>query len=75
MQQNEKTIRIVGVSRGNEFSPNHVGHDAAIFGKTADELRKRGCEVTLFPEKEFVDRHIQADFILIWRVISRPLSA
>ena len=63
MQQNEKTIRIVGVSRGNEFSLNHVGHDAAIFGKTADELRKRGCEVTLFPEKEFVDRYIQADFI------------
>lgn len=63
MQKNGKKIRVVGVSRGNEFSPNHVGNDAAIFRETAEELAKRGCEVTLFPEKEFVAQHIQADFI------------
>lgn len=63
MQGNGKKIRVVGVSRGNEFSPNHVGNDAAIFKGTAEELERKGCEVALFPEKEFVTRHIQADFI------------
>lgn len=63
MQQKEEKIRVVGVSRGNEFSPNHIGNDAAIFKGAADELAKRGCEVTVFPEKEFVAEHIQADFI------------
>ena len=63
MQQNEGKIRVVGVSRGNEFSPNHIGNDAAIFQGAAGELVKRGCEVTVFPEREFVAGHIQADFI------------
>ena len=26
-------ISIIGVSRGNEYSPNHVDNDAAIFNK------------------------------------------
>lgn len=63
MQQNGEKIRVVGVSRGNEFSPNHIGNDAAIFNSTANELAKKGCEVTVFPEKEFVTECIQADFI------------
>lgn len=63
MQQNGEKIRVVGVSRGNEFSPNHIGNDAAIFNGAANELAKRGCEVTVFPEKEFVAECIQADFI------------
>ena len=63
MQQNEGKIRVVGVSRGNEFSPNHIGNDAAIFQGAANELAKRGCEVTVFPEREFVAKHVQADFI------------
>lgn len=63
MQGRGEKIRIVGVSRGNEFSPNHVGNDAAIFRLTAEALEKKGCEVTLFPEKEFVARQIQSDFI------------
>lgn len=63
MQENIKKIVAVGVSRGNEFSPNHVGNDAAIFRGTAEELEKIGCEVVLFPEKEFVTRDIKADFI------------
>lgn len=29
---------IIGISRGNEYSPNHVDNDAAIFNKVADEL-------------------------------------
>lgn len=59
----DKKIRVVGVSRGNEFSPNHVGNDAAIFRITAENLEKKGCEVVLYPEKEFVEQGIEADFI------------
>lgn len=59
----EKEIRVVGVSRGNEFSPNHVGNDAAIFRIAAENLEKRGCKVILYPEKEFVEKHIEADIV------------
>lgn len=59
----DKKIRVVGVSRGNEYSPNHVGNDAAIFRITAESLEKKGCEVILYPEKEFVKQGIEADFI------------
>ena len=32
----EKEIRVIGVSRGNEYSPNHVGNDVAIFRIVAE---------------------------------------
>ena len=35
-------ISIIGVSRGNEYSPNHVDNDAAIFYKVTEELRRGG---------------------------------
>ena len=42
-------ISIIGVSRGNEYSPNHVDNDAAIFYKVTEELRRLGCEVKVQP--------------------------
>ncbi len=56
-------LSIVGVSRGNEYSPNHVGNDAAIFNKVVNELCVRGCRVKVYAEKEFVIRGIKSDFI------------
>lgn len=56
-------IRILGVSRGNEYSPNHVGNDAAIFNGVAEKLKEKGIEVTVCPEREFVDKKLEADFI------------
>ncbi len=56
-------LSIVGVSRGNEYSPNHVGNDAAIFNKVADELRARGCRVEVYAERDFVARGIEAEII------------
>lgn len=41
-------IKIAGVMRAGAYSPNHIGNDAAIFNIAADQLRKRGCEVTIF---------------------------
>lgn len=56
-------LSIVGVSRGSEYSPNHIGNDAAIFNKVAEALRKLGCEVEICTEKEFVARGMEADVI------------
>lgn len=46
-------IKIAGVMRAGAYSPNHIGNDAAIFNATADELRKRGCEVNIYSEEQF----------------------
>lgn len=62
LEKGEK-IRLLGVSRGNEYSPNHVGNDAAIFQGTAHELEKKGFDVVICPEKQFVEENLEADII------------
>lgn len=57
-------IRIAGVLRAGVFSPNHIGNDAAIFHAAADELRRRGCEVTVYSEEQFRMADIDEDTIL-----------
>ena len=37
-------MTIAGIRRGNQFSPNHIGNDAAIFSLTAEHLGKLGCK-------------------------------
>ena len=61
--QEENKITVVGVSRGNEFSPNHVGNDAAIFGIVCEELEKKGVEVSVYTEKDFVEQHVEAGYV------------
>ncbi len=51
-------MHIVGVSRGCEYSPNHVGNDAAIFNKVVERLQELGCQVDVYSEKEFVEKEI-----------------
>lgn len=50
--------------RAGAYSPNHIGNDAAIFNATADELRKRGCEVTIYSEEQFQNNEIHEGVIL-----------
>lgn len=57
-------IKIAGVMRAGAYSPNHIGNDAAIFNAAADQLRKRGCEVTLYSERQFQDTDIEESIIL-----------
>lgn len=45
-------IKIAGIMRAGAYSPNHIGNDAAIFNVTADQLRKRGCEVKIYSEEQ-----------------------
>ena len=56
-------INIIGVSRGSEYSPNHVGNDAAIFNKVVEELRRLGCKVHACTEKEYVASDVEGDVI------------
>lgn len=51
-------IQIAGVMRAGAFSPNHIGNDTAIFNLTAEELRKRGCQVKVYSEEEFLHADI-----------------
>ncbi len=59
----EDKIKIVGISRGDEFSPNHVGNDAAIFRLTVEELEKSGFIVEVYTEKLFLESRIKPDFV------------
>lgn len=56
-------IKIIGISRGSEYSPNHVDNDAAIFYKVVEVLREWGCRVETYTEKEFVNRKIEGEII------------
>ncbi|MBQ8774032.1 MAG: hypothetical protein IJZ17_06145 [Muribaculaceae bacterium] len=55
-------IKIAAIMRARIFSPNHIANDAAILNATADQLRKRGYEVNVYAEEQFiagaVDEHI-----------------
>jgi len=55
----EKTI--AGIRRGNQFSPNHIGNDAAIFSLTAEHLRKKGYRVNEYTESDLLTKDITED--------------
>ncbi|MEG0949816.1 MAG: hypothetical protein RR212_03435 [Bacteroidales bacterium] len=58
-----KGYRIAGVTRSNQYSPNHIGNDAAIFNETLRHLREAGCEVTVYDETEFIAADIKESFV------------
>lgn len=45
-------MKVIGISRGSQYSPNHVGNDAAIFRKVMERLCHLGCEVDVYSETE-----------------------
>ena len=49
------STRIIGISRGSQYSPNHIGNDAAIFNQVTEELRTMGHTVETYTEKEFTE--------------------
>lgn len=50
--------------RAGAYSPNHIGNDAAIFNATAEQLRKRGCEVNIYSEEQFIADGVKENIIL-----------
>ena len=57
-------ITIAGILRAGAYSPNHIGNDTAIFNGTADELRKRGCQVNIYTEEQFNREGVSENIIL-----------
>ena len=57
-------IRIAAILRAGVFSPNHIANDAAILHAAADELRRRGCQVNVYSESDFLTADIDEDIIL-----------
>ncbi len=47
-------MKLIGILRGAEFSPNMTDSDAAILQAVATELRQRGHEVETMSEQDFV---------------------
>lgn len=66
---------LAGIRRGNQFSPNHVGNDAAIFSLTAEYLRKMGCIVNEYIESDLLLKklEVQAIFNMVrdWQSIHK----
>lgn len=56
--------KIAGVMRAGAYSPNHIGNDAAIFNLTAEQLRKRGCEVRVYSEEQLGAGAVNEDIIV-----------
>ena len=57
-------IKIAGVMRSGAFSPNHIGNDAIIFNLVAEQLRKRGCEISVFSEEQFASSDVTEHTII-----------
>jgi NDP-sugar pyrophosphorylase family protein len=56
-------IKIAGIRRCNQYSPNHIGNDAAIFDLTVEYLKTKNCELVEYSEPEFQLANIDADVI------------
>ena len=50
-------MKLIGILRGSEFSPNMTDSDAAILQAVATELRRRGHEVETMSEQDFVSAY------------------
>ncbi len=54
---------IVGVVRADQFSPNHIGNDAAIFQATVEALNHLGCHVKVMTEREFAEATVNESLV------------
>lgn len=57
-------IKIAAIMRAGAYSPNHIGNDAAILNAVTDQLRKRGCEVNIYSEEQFINGSVKEDVIV-----------
>lgn len=57
-------VKIAAVMRAGAYSPNHIGNDAAIMNVVAEQLRKRGCEVKVYSEEQFLAGAVSEDIIV-----------
>lgn len=57
-------IKIAAIMRAGAYSPNHIGNDAAILNAVVEQLRKRGCEVTVYSEEQFNNGAVTENIIV-----------
>lgn len=55
--------KIAGIRRGSQYSPNHIGNDAAIFNLVIEHLEQSGYAVNEYTEQEFLNSQIEEDII------------
>ncbi len=53
-----KQNKIAGIVRGNCYSPNHVGNDAAVFNETIRHLELAVYEVITYTEEDVLNREV-----------------
>jgi hypothetical protein len=58
-----KSVKIAGIRRGNQYSPNHIGNDAAIFSLAAAHLQKKGCLINEYIESDLLIKNIDERII------------
>ena len=56
-------LRIAGIERKMEFSPNHEYNDFLILNETARELRLLGAQVSIYKEEDIFNVDIPEDYI------------
>jgi glutathione synthase/RimK-type ligase-like ATP-grasp enzyme len=56
-------LRLAGISRKTEFSPNHVVNDQLIINRTAEHLRALGAEVTMYDEGLITPETVKEQYI------------
>lgn len=57
-------VKIAAIMRAGAYSPNHIGNDAAIMNLVAEQLRKRGCEVKVYSEEQFLTGRVNEQIIV-----------
>ena len=66
-------LRLAGIRRKTEFSPNHVVNDLLIINQTADALREIGAEVTMYDEGVLTPEALKEK--LIFSMVQGPLGS
>lgn len=58
-------VSIAAILRAGHFSPNNVSRDAAILNDVAAELRRKGLQVNIYSEEQFIAHGIGAEQIVM----------
>ena len=53
-------IKIAGIARKTEFSPNHELNDFLMIQKTAEELKNLGAKVKVYREEDLFNEEFSA---------------
>ena len=64
------SLRLAGISRQVDYSPNHVENDSLIIRATAEELKKLGVDVSVYGEREVLNSSFNEK--LIFSMVQGP---